>query len=228
MRPGCGSTLTTICGITPARRQAPSAPSTATTSPSKPDASSRSRLRRRWRLGPAATTTAASPSPTASRNSRIERPMRARLAWALARPAAATRSKVAPSSWAAIRFPSSILALARPHERFFAHEANATAQARECLLLELVGRVGLALRRLLDDHLQRVVSFQELLHVVPSSVAAERLGLGELQPAQLLVHRTCRHQLGVAADRLHPPALQHDDAVGVHDGREPVCDDDGR
>src|SRR6266850_914531 len=190
MRSGCGSTLTTTCGTTPARRHAPSAPSAATMVPGKVEARRRSRLRRRWRLGPAPTMSAVLPAPSwVSRRSRTERAIRGRLRSALASPTAATRSNVAASRALAIFFPSSIrplstsasivprfrcpvfrirsarlrLRLALPHETLLAHEADAAAEAREGLLLELVGRVrGVPL--VLDLRLHLVVALEELRH----------------------------------------------------------------
>src|SRR4030095_1105402 len=132
----------------------------ATTVPAKPETRSRSRLRRRWRLGTAPTTIATSPAPSGiSASSRTEWMMRGRLRSALASPTAATRSNVAASSALAIFRPSSIrlrlvvvpgscLAcwprsrLALPDQALLAHEANAAAQARERFLLELLGRIG--------------------------------------------------------------------------------------
>src|SRR5882724_655302 len=170
MRSRCGSTETTRCGTTPARRHEPSAPSTATTVPVYPLFRRRARLSRRCRLGPAPTTTAESPSPsTTSPSSRIERSIRGRLTAAFSRPTPAMRSKVAASSRLAIRFPRSIrlAVVALPEEALLAHEADAAAEARERLPLELVGRVGLAGGRLLDDRRLLLGALQELFLVAP-------------------------------------------------------------
>ena len=108
--PGAGPRSPPRAGRRPARRQAPSAPSAATIVPAKPEARSRSRLRRRCRLGPAPTTMAASPAPSGV-SAELEDGA-ARCAGgsrsALASPTPATRSKVAASSALAIFRPSSI------------------------------------------------------------------------------------------------------------------------
>src|SRR5712691_7059641 len=99
---------------------------------------------------------------------------------AFSRPMLATCSNVAASSSRAIFLPSSILTpfrcpifrirsarlrlrLARPHEALLAHEADAAAEAREGLLLELVGRVrGVPL--VLDLRIHLVVALEVLRH----------------------------------------------------------------
>src|SRR5258705_4327601 len=167
MRSGWGSTLTTTWGTTPARRQAPSAPSAATMVPANPEARRRSRLRRRCRLGPAPTTMASSPVPSGvSASSSTERAIRGRLRSALASPTPATRSKVAASSASAIFRPSSIrlrLVVSVPHQGLLAHEADAAAEAGQRLLLELVrGVEGNGL--VLDGHVHFVVALEELRH----------------------------------------------------------------
>src|SRR5437867_5492766 len=173
MRSRCGSTETTRCGTTPARRHEPSAPSTATTVPVYPLFRKRARLSRRCRLGPAPTTTAESPSPgTTSPSSRMERSIFGRLTAAFSRPTPAIRSKVAASRRLAIRFPRSILLLvALPEEALLADEADATAEARQRLLFELLGGGGL-LDLLFFDHLcQRVVALEKRFHAGVSASA---------------------------------------------------------
>lgn len=60
----------------------------------------------------------------------------------------------------------------------------------------------------------------------PAAISAERaVGTAELDVVQPAVDATSRHQLGMAADLLHAALVEHDDAVGVDDGREPVRDD---
>src|SRR5712691_3839706 len=99
---------------------------------------------------------------------------------AFSRPMLATCSNVAASSSRAIFLPSSILTpfrcpifrirsarlrlrLARPHEALLAHEADAAAEAREGLILELVGRVrGVPL--VLDLRVHLVVALEDLRH----------------------------------------------------------------
>src|SRR6266851_6266935 len=156
--------------MTPARRQAPSAPSAATMVPSNLEARSRSRLLRLRRLGPAPTTIAASPEPScAPSSSSTECLMWPSLVWALAfsKPTPATRSKVAASIARASLSPSSIrlrlVLVALPDEAFLAHEADAAAEARERLLLELVGRVR-GVRLVLDDRVHVVVALEKLRH----------------------------------------------------------------
>src|SRR5688572_22375459 len=180
MRSPCGSTLTTRSGTTPWRRQAPSAPSTATTAPPNREDFRRSRLRRRWRLGPAAITRAASPSPTVVPvRSRIERRMRGRFSSALARASGAIRSNVAWSSWLAIRRPRSIGTVTLPEEALLADEADAAAEPRERLALEGLGGVRGVLGRLLDRHVQRVVAAQVLLHaLLPPPARSASLAAG--------------------------------------------------
>src|SRR5262245_5412270 len=165
MRSRCGSTDTTTCGTTPARRHEPSAPSTATIVPAYPLLRRRARLSRRCRLGPAPITTAVSPSPSvSSARSRIECLMRGWLTAAFSTPTPAIRSNVAACRRLAIRFPRSITL---PQKTLLADEADAAAQPRERLLLELVGRARLARGRLLDHRLQLVVALEELFHAEP-------------------------------------------------------------
>src|SRR5207247_10313444 len=166
-RSGWGSTLTPTGGTTPARRQAPRAPSAATMVPTNPDARRRSRLRRRCRLGPAPTTMASSPVPRGvSASSSTERAMRGRFSSALASPTAATRSKVAASSASAIFRPSSIrlrLLVPAPDQALLAHETDAAPEAGERLLLELVRGIE-DIGLVLDGHVHLVVALEKLRH----------------------------------------------------------------
>src|SRR5262245_13079043 len=178
MRSRCGSTDTTTCGTTPARRHEPSAPSTATIVPAYPLLRRRTRLSRRCKLGPAPITTALSPSlRLSSANSRIECLMRGWLTAALSSPTPAIRSNVAACRRLAIRLPRSIrlhvrarrrgLPVALPEEAFFADEADAATEPRKRLLFELVRRARLGRRRLLDHRLQLVVALEKLFHADP-------------------------------------------------------------
>src|SRR5262249_40484159 len=135
--------------------------------PAYPVAASRSRLRRRWRLGPAPITMAVAPWPSGGRgSSRSECSIRGRLGAAVSAPTAATRSNVASASWLAIRRPRSVIAVAvaRPQETLLADEADRSAEPRERLLLELVGAVAGGLGRLLDLRVELVVALQVVRH----------------------------------------------------------------
>src|SRR5215510_4881281 len=107
------------------------------------------------------------PSPRGdAASSSSERPMRGRLVAAFSAPTPATRSKVASASRPAIRRPRSVIAVAvaRPQEALLADEADRSAEPRERLLLELVGRVAGRLGRLLDLRVELVVALQVVRH----------------------------------------------------------------
>src|SRR2546425_789030 len=60
------------------------------------------------------------------------------------------------------------------------------------------------------------------------SAILQRLDLHELEPIEPGVGFVGRQDLGVAADRLHGPAVHDDDLVSAHDRREAVGDHDRR
>src|SRR5439155_20958955 len=86
---------------------------------------------------------------------------------AFLKPMSATRSKVAASTPIASLSPSSIrlrlVLVTLPDETLLAHEADAAAEARKGLLLELVGRVR-GVPPVLDLRVHLVVALEELRH----------------------------------------------------------------
>src|SRR5262245_3657580 len=181
MRSGCGSTVTTTWGTSPSRRQAPSAESTATIVPVKPARASRLTLSRRLRLGPAATTTARSPSPRArDPRSSTERSMCGRFCLSLSRPEPVIRSAVAAARRLAILRPRSIRPVTLPEDPLLADEADAAAQTRQSLLLELVGRGRGGLLRFLDLRVDLVVALEVLAHVASVMRVAPATGRSDV------------------------------------------------